>query len=68
MIFKIVSHLFLARRPNAIPKGATTKVSNQNGLAVWKTIGGSQTRTHTAKHMKDSVLNLLLFIFIKEHL
>lgn len=68
MLFNIVSHLFLARRPNAIPKGATMKVSNQNGLAIWKIIFVIQSSTHTEKHMKDNVLNLLLFILIKEHI
>lgn len=64
MIFNIISHLFLARKPNAIPKGATTKVSNQNGLGIWKITLGIQSRIHTKKHMKASDLNLLIFILI----
>lgn len=62
MIFNIISHLFLASRPKAIPKGANMKVSNQKGLAIWKTTLGIQARTHAAKHTKDNVLNLLFFM------
>lgn len=64
MIFNITSHLFLARRPKVIPIGAIMKVSNQKGLAVWKTTLGIQTRTHAVKHTKDKVLNLLFLILI----
>lgn len=63
MIFNIVNHLFLASSPNTIPKGATMKVSNQKGLAIWKITLGIQTRTQVARQMKDKVLNLLFPIF-----
>lgn len=63
MTFNIVNHLFLASRPNAIPKGAIMKVSNQKGLAIWNITLGIHTRTQTAKQTKDKVPNLLFLTF-----
>src|SRR5699024_4684654 len=60
IVLAIINQCFFINAANTIPIGAITKVIIHNGLEIWKTIFGTQTRTQIIKQIKDNNLNLLL--------